>query len=349
MDFRKYTALYEPARMEKIRKAILAGSKTDKIKAKNSIQAFFSAPLELASEIKNGSLVKNAMQFFTTKSDIPEFITQSFDVFAKIANYDNRYEQAFKLRQFDDGRGEFTIVDVSNYFTFDKLPEGAQVAIRRLTGTYATVKANTYADGLGWTYEMLEDRRFSEMVDIAEQFRDAFFASKAKNHYTLLADSAVANTTITWQGSGTSPAEILKRDVDTIQKAQNKIGSDCKDFGFGDTAMNPIIIYGSPALEGRILAALQQRVASGIAPSILGGRPIQFMPTYKLQYSSGAAWVDSDFVMVMAGYKNQRGDKLLPTSYTDDDISSFSTIQTVRARYGAACAENKQNLIFQLA
>ena len=124
MDFRKYTALYEPARMEKIRKAILAGSKTDKIKAKNSIQAFFSAPLELASEIKNGSLVKNAMQFFTTKSDIPEFITQSFDVFAKIANYDNRYEQAFKLRQFDDGRGEFTIVDVSNYFTFDKLPEG---------------------------------------------------------------------------------------------------------------------------------------------------------------------------------------------------------------------------------
>jgi hypothetical protein len=347
--FRKFTALYEKPRLNKIADAIMKGSKEDKMKAAASIQAFWNAPVELSPMIKSGELQKASIQAFTTSSDIPEFVTQSFDVFAQLANWDNRYEAAFKVRSFDDGRGYFTIVDVNNYFTFDELPEGAQVPIRRMTGTFATVPAKTYADGLGWTYEMLEDRRFSEMIDIAEQMRNGFYSKKADVHYRLLVTAAQSQGVITYQGSGTSPAEVLKRDVDTIQLAATTIAKDCKDLGFGDVASAPVIIYGSPALEGRIAAALSQRQATGIAPSILAGRNISFQPTYKLASSAGVAIADTQFLMVLPQNKIQRGDKVAPTTYMDEDVLSFSKIQTVRARFGAAVAEPKQVRLFNLA
>ena len=201
MEFRKYTALYEKPRMERIVDAIVRGSKEDKVAAKNSIQAFWNAPLELGGVTKHKNVMAS-LQAYTTTSDVPDMVTQSFDVFAQLASYDDRYNSAFKIRTFDDARDYFEIVDVVNYFTFDELPEGAQVPIRRFTGTKAAIYAKTYADGLGWTQQMLEDRRFSEMIEIAEQFRMAFYRKKAVIHYGLLVDGATTGGTVTWQGSG---------------------------------------------------------------------------------------------------------------------------------------------------
>lgn len=347
---RKYTALVEPSRLEKIVGAMARGTAEQKQLAKNAIQAFINAPFELAHQIKAGTLEKSAIQAFTTTSDLPEMVTRSFDVFARITNYDLRWMDAFKERTFDEYRNYFEIVDITNYFAFDELPEGGQVAIRRFTGTKATVQAITIADGLGWTYQMLEDREYSTMISMAEQFQDAFWNKISKIYYALLVDGSVGNTNnVTWQGSGTTPAEILKRDVDTIQLASYNLGNSTKDLGFGDTAAMPFLIYGTPKYEGRIMAALQQRTASALTPSIMGSRPIKFNPTYNLKSSNGNALADGICLMVLPGNKIQRGTKLAPTTYQQEDIQSFSAIQTVRARIAGAVAEPLQVLQFNLA
>lgn len=346
----QYTALSDPKRMEKIVAAMVGSDPVRKHMAKNSIQAFMNAPMELAGEIKAGILQKNAIQAFTTTADLPEMYTKTFDVFSRIANYDLRWQEAFKERTFDEFRNYFEIVDITNYFAFDPLPEGSSVAIRRFTGAKATVNAVTYADGIGWTEQMAEDREYSTMIQMAEQFQDAFWNKKSKVHYALLVDASSPNFTA-WQTttSGTTPAEILKRDVDTINKAAFTLTNNVKSLGFGDVATAPLLIYGTPEYEGRIAAALQQRIASAIAPSILGSRPIKFMPTYNLISSNGNALASSICIMVLPGNKIQRGDKLLPKSYMQDDVLTFSKIQTVRARFGAAVAEPLQCQQFALS
>lgn len=342
MEIRKYTALYEKPRLSRIVDAILKGSKEDKMAAKNSIQAFFNAPAELGGLTKKDNIMAS-LQAYTTKSDIPDMVTQSFDVFAQIASYDDRYASAYKQRTFDQARDYFEIVDVVNYFTFDELPEGAQVPIKRFTGTKAQIKAKTYADGIGWTWEMLQDRRFSEMIDIAEQMRLAFFMKKARLHYQLLVDGATAGGSIAWQGSGTTPADQFNRDVLTISTAVNDIKKSVKDLGFGDVAGQTIFFYGSPYMEGRFQAATSARNANQIIPTILpSNMNVQFFPTYELRTGSGTAVPDTRMVALLPGHKIQKGDKELPTTYMDEDIISFSNIQTVRARFGAGVGETKQ-------
>lgn len=349
MEFRKYTALYEKPRFERIVEAIVKGSKDEKIAAKNSIQAFWNAPLELGGATKNKNVMAS-LQAYTSTSDIPDMVTQSFDVFAQLASYDDRYNNAFKVRTFDDARDYFEITDVVNYFTFDELPEGAQVPIRRFTGTKAAIYAKTYADGIGWTQQMLEDRRFSEMVDIAEQMRQAFYLKKARLHYSLLVDAATSGGTIAWQGSGTTPADQFNRDVLTINTAVNTIKKACKDLGFGDVSAQTILFYGSPFMEGRFQAATSARNVSNIVPTILpGSMNVQFLPTYELRTSLGVSLPDTTMVAVLPGNKIQRGDKVLPTTYMDEDIISFSNIQTVRARFGAGVGENNQLRLVQFA
>jgi hypothetical protein len=342
MEFRKYTALYEKERMEKIAKAITSGTREDKFAAKNSIQAFWNAPMELGGVTKSKNVMAS-LQAYTTTSDIPDMVTQSFDVFAQLASFDDRYNQAFKIRSFDSERDYFEIVDVVNYFTFDELPEGAQVPIRRFTGSKAAIYAKTYADSVGWTQQMLEDRRFSEMVAIAEQMRLAFYTKKARLHYALLVDGAATGGTVTWQGSGTTPADVFNRDVTTISKAVNDIKKATKDLGFGDVASQTIYFYGSPYLEGRFQAATSARNANNITPTILpGSMNVVFMPTYELKSSAGTALPDTTLVAVLPGHKIQRGDKVLPQSFFDEDIITFSNIQSVRARFGAGVGETAQ-------
>jgi hypothetical protein len=348
--YKQFTALAEPDRLKRIVGAMVKGTPDEKRMARNSIQAFVNAPMTLQNQIRTGTLTNSAIQAFTTSSDLPEVITRSFDVFSRITNYDLRWMEAFKERIFDETRNYFEIVDVTNSFAFDELPEGGQVVIRRFTGSRVQVPAVTYADGIGWTEQMVEDREWSTMISLAEQFQDAFWNKKSKVHYALLVDSSVGNTNnTTWQGSGTTPAEILKRDTDTIQLASFRLGNSCKDLGFGDTATTPFLIYGTPQFEGRIMAALQQRTASGIAPSILGSRNFKWMPTYNLRSSNGNLLPESICLMVLPGNKIQRGDKLQPKSYMESDARSFSQIQTVRARYGAAVAEPLQVLQFNLS
>lgn len=354
-DPRKYTALYEEKRMESIREVMLNPKKNaDKLnKVHNSIMHFFNAPSDLAPFAGNGKLLSN-IQAFTQKGDIPEVpASLLLDVFNKIENYDMRAEQAYKLRQFDPGQDTFSIVDVNNFFTFDKLPQGGKVEIKHVTGTIAYVKAVRYADGFGWEVEMLEDRRFGEMVQMAEQFRDAYYLRRGKVHYTALveaaksASSATAGTPTPYASTGLSDTEKLAK---TISTCASVIGSAVKNLGVHpDPAMAPMLIYCDPSDYDRLVTAVNVKAPFAASGFALQGRQYTVLPSYMLKDKDGVAIAANRAIMVLAGGKIQRGDKTPPTSYNAEDIQTFSQMQTVRARFACAVAEPKQTAMFCLA
>jgi len=175
---------------------------------KASAQFFIEGVGKLGADKKTADI-----QAFTASKDIPD-VQYAFDSFVRVGNWDNRYENAFKVRAFNENQGSFSIVTLSRAgFTFDQLPEGGTVTVRRFSGSEVIVKAVTYADAIGWYWSMVEDRMFSEMIDQLQIFTSEFYHRKSRNHYRLLTDAAFdtvnGNPTVPWQGSGTG---VLQRD-----------------------------------------------------------------------------------------------------------------------------------------
>lgn len=348
---RKYTALYEPKRLENIREAILGNDLENKKKAKNSLMHFFNAPSDLVY-LSNGKHLISSIEAFTTKGDIPDLpASLLLDVFNKIEAYDMRGEMAYKLRQFDPGQDTFSIVDITNFFTFDKLPQGAKVNLKHIKGDVAYVKAVRYADGFGWDEDMLEDRRFGEMIQIAEQFRDAYYIRRAKAHYTPLVvaaasgSSATGGTALAVQSGNNNNEKI----INTISKCAAIIAAAVNGLGVHpDPSMATMMIYIDPADYDRVYTAVNTRTTSAASSIALSGRQYQVLPSFMLKDAAGTAIPANTAVMVLGGGKIQRGDKTQPKSYTDKDVLSFSQIQTVKVRFGNAVAEPKQTAMFSL-
>lgn len=328
--------IFHPAFHQAVEKLV---SKSDTKRASNliatAIQAFFYAPQELGGRVE-----KAAIQAFTSKADIPD-PQYAFDTFVQVTNWDDRYQNAFKIRQFNPNQGSFSIVDITNAFTFDKLVEGGNVSIKKVKGTSVDVQAVTYADGVGWTWEMLEDRKFSEMVELLQLMVQEFYASKSKNYYRLITDAGYANAgVVAWQGSGT---DILQRDRLTLGAMLDKVADDCKDLGVvSDVVTAQYDAYCKPSMAVRVNNALNSSLG---AANGIGGVPpynVRINPTMNLNRTSDATVLATDVVLCLSGGKTQRGDKLLPQTYSKEDIVSFSEILTARARYAGVVAEPKQ-------
>jgi hypothetical protein len=309
-----------------------------------SIQAFIEGG-------QNLGVSKNVdIQAFTSSADIPD-PQYAVDSFVKIANWDNRYENAFKLRQFNPNQNTFEIIDISDGgLVFDEVKQGGTISIKRFSGTEIFVKAKSYGEAIGWYWEMVEDRMFSEMFDQLATFTNQALSSKSRNHYRLLTDAAfdtvLGNASVAWQGAGTDP--VLTRDRLTLSLAIDTIANACRNFGFGDVATARYDVYCSPRLAIRLNDAINANL--GTANGIGGIVPynVAINPTYNLNRSSGSV-LATDFIVCLSGNKIQRGDKLGLTTYQSSDNLSFSEIVTGRMRYGAAIAEPKQTIKGALA
>lgn len=307
---------------------------------KASVQFFFEGVGKLGAEKKVADI-----QAFTASEDIPD-VQYAFDTFSRVGNWDNRYENAFKVRSFNDNQGSFSIVTIADGgFTFDQLPEGGTVTVRRFSGSEVIVKAVTYAEAVGWYWSMIEDRQFSEMIDQLQIFTASYYSSKSKNHYRLLTDAAFdtanGNPSVPWQG--TTSDSVLTRDRLTLSKMADDIADACKSRGYGDVATSQYDVYCRPLLAQRLLDAVNGMMG---ASNGVGGVPpynIRINPTFNLSRTTGTV-LATDAIMCLSGNQIQRGDKLAPTSYQTTDNLSFSEIVTVRARYGAAVADVKQTI-----
>jgi len=318
------------------------GSKS-RLYVRDSIQAFLGGVSNL------GVTKKVDIQAFTASADIPD-PQFAVDTFAKVANWDNRYESAFKLRQFNANQGTFEIMDISNGgLTFDQVVPGQSLSVKRFTGTNIFVKAKTYGDSIGWYWEMIEDRDFSGMFDQLASFTTAAMASKSNNHYRLLTDAAYdttdGNANIAWQAGDS----LRERDRKTLALAIDTIAKAVKALGFGDVATARYDVYASPLVATRLMDAMDSKL--GAANGIGGVVPFNVVinPTYNLNRTSAATVLDTDFIVVLSGNKIQRGDKTGLTTHQSSDNLSFSEIISGRMRYGAAVAEIKQTIKGALA
>lgn len=307
-----------------------------------AVQAFMQGSNSLG--LANEKYREAKIQAFTSSADIPD-PQYAFDSFVKIANWDNLYENSFKLRQFNPMQGFFSIVTINGAgFAFAQLPQGGSVSVKRYTGDEVLVKAITYADGLGWYEEMIEDRDFSGMVEQLNDMTNNFFASKSTNYYRLITDAGFdtsnGNASVAWQGSGA----ILERDRLTISKMANDIAVSVKNSGYGNVATAQYDVYCQPIIAPRLKDALNGQLGAANGVGNIPAYNIRVNPTFNLNRSAGAAVAATDAIMVLSGNKIQRGDKIALEARQTYDTLSASHIVVGRARYGGAVADPKQTI-----
>lgn len=210
------------------------------------------------------------------------------------------------------------------------------------------VKANTYAEGLGWYWSLIEDRRISEMIDMLQTMAQGYFHAKSRNHYRLLCDAAYdtvnGNPTVSWQSSGS----VLQRDRLTLAKMADDIALACRNSGYGDVATAQYDVFCRPLLAQRLLDAINSSLGAANGIGEVPPYNIRINPTFNLNRTTGTV-AATDAVMVLSGNKIQRGDKVDLTTYRYTHPLSLSEIVVAYGRYGAAVADPKQTIVGQFA
>lgn len=281
---------------------------------------------------------KARIEAFTASSDIPRMITDNFDSFLDTDEYDMHWEAAYKDVTLEPGRLFWEIMNVTSGVTFQKVPEGAKVDVRALSGTKVMIHCEKYGGALGWSQELLMSRNWNAMEDMAMDFRESYWADKADRHYAILA--AAKNSTATaWATTtvaNTDPLYRVTRDIGTLENGGYTLTNRIKDKGYGDVANRPLLLLAPVALRSRILRALAytgQDVAG--APNRVT-YPITPRFTFN-EYLTEAAGSSSDTkaLLLVPGKRIQKATAMEPTNYMRKDIQSLTDIQVVWSFYGA--------------
>lgn len=298
--------------------------------ASNKIRAvvdnFFHAPVK-AQRAK--------IKAYATSTDFPQPMTPDPSVWQATDNFDMGWEQAFTNVPVADGHGFFEIATLTGIANWALTPEGSAANVDKFSGSLVQVPMITVSAGLGWTLQMIQDRRLAVMFDRAREFRSRYWRDKANRHYALLKAVGLAVAT-PWDTTG---ASTLEKDIITLNNAHYNLTFPLIDAGLGDDLANAeVILYASPLYRGRINRALRQD-SQYLATSQIEV-PIRPFYTFNTNIPSGAK-----ALMVLPGRKLQAGEKMAPTTYAKTDIFTLSYVETVFARYGAGSGANQATQI----
>lgn len=343
----RYTALDDKERFKQIIDGLVSNDIDNVSKARRSINNYLFAPYHLKNKLGAKSFAD--IQNFATKGSFPELNTLIYSVFNTTPNFDDRYVYSYRETEFDDGRDYFELLDVTNGIRFERLPEGAKVKISSVSGNVAIVKASTYAAGLGWTFEMIEDRKYGLMKEIAIHFRNSWFNALARIHYSLLVDqgynanNANGGAPVPYSLPATDPEPL--RILKTINNAASLIGNALRNTDIlPDPAIAPVNVYVHPSQYQRVFDAVKPTAGFNQQTYANVVRQINVYSTFQLIRTDGTAMNQNEALIVVPGGKNVTAMKLPPTEYTRVDIESFSQIMTVRARIGVIAGEPRQIL-----
>jgi hypothetical protein len=304
-----------------------------------ALQAFLGQPKK---EIKAQIQALNKIQAtgVGVSSDFALITTDSFNVTIEKDNFDMGWEQAYQQVTLDKGKKYWEIYNVANSLVFNKVEEGQKLEQGGLTGTKLLGQVDYYGGALGWTDAMIRFREIPAMIDLAQVFRNKYWANKANIHYALLSIAA-ALTVIAWQGVAADGRTL--RDILTINQAAWYLGWINRNKGYGDTANMPLVMYANVQDEERIEAAFRvtsgQLVAARENGIAITGRRIRRIYTYNAAITAGSP------ILILPGQKLQKADVMQPTTYGPElDILSLNRVQTVWAIFGSAIADNEQCL-----
>ena len=217
--------------------------------AKQKEQAF----TQVIQAYMHGVKDSKEIQAFTASSDVAQLTKDVFNVTNQVNNYDLEWQKAFKTINLMKGQLSWEIATVSSSAQFELVQEGGKIKFEKFDGTKVTVTIAKYGMGIGLTWETIEGRKMYQFIDQLEQARAKLYELWANVHYGLLATAGTSNQ-ISYQGAGTD--STLSRDIATINKGYEDLGEATKDKGYGDTANVEMLLYVSPKLKARVLAAL---------------------------------------------------------------------------------------------
>jgi hypothetical protein len=328
-----------PAFFDLIGKASsMTSAESDRMEATAKVNKIMGAFMRRPEKI-----YKESSKFHMATSDIPVSITDNASIFRNVGNYDLGYEQAFMDVQLEEGRGFWEIEDLTDAVTFRKIPEGGRVQVEGMASTLSFVRTDAYGGAIGWTHQMITDRKWPLMQQKAMAFRDAEGQKKTNGHYQLLSATLSGSNTTSYDATGSTEKA---KDINTLNNAGFALANGLKDAYVGDPLQQEVLVYCNPTLWSRIGAALRETTQD------IAGQPSQV--PYNFRYilsfndyltSSTGGSTATNALMVFPGYKNQKATKTQPTSYFEFDPLTRSYIQAVWTDYGAAATASQTRLV----
>lgn len=312
----------------KFDKGINLNYKQQGIVLRKSIQAFMQGVA-----VKEGDKI---IQAFSGSSDLPQLTKDVFNVTGDIPTFDTHWQSAFKGVPLKKGQLSWEIADVASGLVFSLIPEGGKAKFYGVSGNKVDAKIEKYGAGIGVTWEMIEGRKLYQFVDLMNTTRAKLNNLWADIHYGLLGVAA-ANNQVTYQSTG---ATELEKDIATINKGYETIGLACKDKDYGDTANMPMVLYASPALKGRITAAID----AGFSDLTKSNRSSVQTMNYNVipHYTWNSGLTADTFVMALPGAKIQNAAYIQELGLTERDIETLSDLRTYWSMFGAIVADTDQ-------
>ncbi len=318
------------------KKGIVLNRKEQGIVMHKAIQCFMQS---VAIKDKNEKII----QAFSGSSDLPILTKDVFNVTQVMPIFDTYWQESYKGIPLRKGQLAWEIVDVQAGFAFSIVPEGGKVKFYGISGTTVPAKIQKYGMGTEVTWEMVEGRKLYAFVDMLGQVRAKLNNLWADTHYGLLATASLEEQ-ISWLGVTTDP--IVERDIATINKGYETIGSACKEKGYGDTANAPMILYASPLLKSRIMQAFRATSTDIIrgrqvgASSSVSGQVIEYNVMPRFTWNSNIS--ANKALLVLPGNKIQNSVYLRELGLGEKDIETLSELRTYWTAFGAIVGDSDQ-------
>jgi hypothetical protein len=285
---------------------------------------------------------ETSIQAFSGSSDLPVLTKDVFNVTMETPNYDLAWQKVFRSVQLQKGQLSWEIATVDSGVAFKLIPEGGKVEYKDVAGEKVTVSVDKYGAALAVTWEIIEGRKLYEFVRVMEDARNKLYKLWADVHYGLLA-TAGTNNQVAWQGVATD--RQIDRDIETINKGANDLGSKTKDSGYGDTANARLVMYASPLLRQRLNGALRathtELANSGTGNGVIVDSNIDPNYTYNSAIPANKA------LLVLPGNKIQNAVYLRELGLSKREIESLNELKTYWTAFGATVSDTDQ--VFELA
>lgn len=338
-------ACYDAGVQKKLGDALNSGDKSKQAKAMEYLFAFQALP-EIARKVKPEEALVT-LRAFTGKNSIPAPVQNVFEVFRNMESVDMKVSDAvFRTVTLDASDTNIEVADVTNGLVVEKILPGEPVKMGKISGTLGYIPVVTYAGGLNWPWELIEDRKIAKMISIAEEEVARFYHVKMKALLGIIADAANTGGTST-AGASTNAVEKV---IQGINKAIIAIETRLKDvYPMDPASYGYVIVANAGTNENLVRAALGQTQISTNVSELLLPRNISLLTSYNLKESDGTAIPATEVCVCVAKHKFLYADKVKPEQRSAEDIGTLSTSQVIRARFAAGCADTREAQIATIA
>lgn len=279
-------------------------------------------------------------QEFGSPQDFPTSVLQVLDKYHLTTEYDNGYEQIFKVQDFSGSkRNGFDILDVESGLTFDKIPIGGKLEVHKMWGEKAHVYFDFYGGALGWHKQLFDDEEYWTIEDNAIEFRNKAYAKRAAVFYALI-EAVGATGAVAWQAhpdgvaAGTA-GYLAGRDLATFNAAALQIILAVAGKGYGVTGQNANFIVLVPE-------QLRQRAVNAV--SYMNNPYLNNQRTsYRFQVISTTMLASSSYpYVILPKNKLVAGYRMDLTTFASFDMLSYTEAAAGWMRYGGAIGDTDQ-------